>query len=445
MKKLALCIASLLVSAVSAQVNMAPNGFYTYQNGVYDSLGNRVVFRGFNYGGFDENKQGMCYGKFNCGISPLDFTIQSEWGANIVRIPINQGWWLNEEAVAGPWFVDAGLPASTDYRTMIDKIFEHAKAAGLVVIADCHRGINSEGGIDKLNMANAQTLAFWKAFAAEYKDDGQILFELLNEPRSITNDEWMNGGNGYVGMSELYTSIRALGAENLILVAGNDWAYDIRGIVDYPLPEDGYNIMIVSHTYGHPWKTYEHFDDRFGFTHRGFTAANDVYYQYPVIFTEFGYLNDNSDDLAHTSSVIEYAEKNNMSWIPWAWIGPYYLKHNMFDEKYSADPYRTPNSFGKLFQDSLAHLKDKPMPERHANAPYPGNVVNSFTEVLNLNEINGADVAVYDNRGKLVGEYKSVSSTNDLESFLEKDFDRAVYFLRVRNEGKVVYKKVVVE
>jgi hypothetical protein len=89
------------------------------------------------------------------------------------------------------------------------------------------------------------------------------------------------------------------------LVAGNEWAYDIRGIVDYPLPEDGYNIMIVSHTYGHPWKTYEHFDDRFGFTHHGFTAANDVYYQYPVIFTEFGYLNDNSDDLAHTSSVIE--------------------------------------------------------------------------------------------------------------------------------------------
>ena len=368
-KSLQPLLLAFIVLNASAQVKLAPNGYYTWKNGVYDVNGDRHIFRGFNYGGFDENSHGLCYGPLNCGINPDDFSTMARWGANIVRLPVNQTWWLNEEPVSGPWFSEAGLPANTTYRVMMDKLFELAKAAGLTVIADCHRAYTN-GAIDKLNMATAETQAFWDAFSDQYKNDGQILFELLNEPRQITNDQWMNGGNGYVGMSALYNTIRSNQAHNLILVAGNDWAYDIRGIYDYPLPENGYNILIVSHTYGNPYKTREYFDERFGFTHHGFTANNGVHYQYPVIFTEFGYLDDPSD-LAHTSSVINYAEENNMSWIPWSWVGPYYKKHYMFDQKYNADSSRTPNNYGSLFRDSLAYLKNKPMPARHADAPYP--------------------------------------------------------------------------
>jgi len=446
-----------VVNLTLAQVQIAPNGFYTWKNGIYDSNGDRHIFRGFNYGGFDENKAGLCYGVRNCGIDPNDFTIQAQWGANIVRIPLNQTWWVNEESVSGAWFSKAGLPATTNYRVMIDKIFELAKEAGLTVIADCHRG-EINGSIDKLIMGNTETQIFWDTFSEQYKDDGQILFELLNEPRQITNEEWMNGGNGYVGMSTLYNTIRENNAHNLILIGGNDYAYDIRGIKEFPLPLDGYNIMIVSHTYGHNFKTVEHFDERFGFTHNGFTANNGSYYQYPVIFTEFGYLGDNSTDLAHTASVIQYAEENNMSWIPWSWVGPYYRKHNMFDEKYNADPTRTPNGYGSLFRDSLAYLKNKPMPARHSDAPFPDDVPSSLqasemTGMISINpsEIrirkglyNSVNINLFSIFGKKISTIYNGQNTGGEIHWDSSELSPAVYVITIQIDGEYISKKFTV-
>ena len=88
-------------------------------------------------------------------------------------------------------------------------------------------------------MADTNSVTFWSEVAARYKDDGRVLFELYNEPHDVT---WTSGrtaarpASGWeaVGMQQLYDAVRAAGAENLVIIGGLDWAFDLSGVADEP-------------------------------------------------------------------------------------------------------------------------------------------------------------------------------------------------------------------
>ena len=86
-------------------------------------------------------------------------------------------------------------------------------------------------------MPDRNSLAFWKDFAAAYKNHPAVVFDLYNEPHDVSWDAWLNGGPvteknrrantelsfEAVGMQALLDAVRGTGAKNLVIAGGLDW------------------------------------------------------------------------------------------------------------------------------------------------------------------------------------------------------------------------------
>lgn len=240
------------------------------------------------------------------------------WGANIVRIPITQVFWLQ-----GNKQYDA------TYKARVIDAVKKARAAGLAVIVDNHASDRGDPNYSKTpdgqqmpDMNN--TLPFWKDVATTFKNDGGVIFELYNEPHETTWDIWLNGGDiaagptypggpfgeAYkaVGMQQLYDAVRGVGARNLVLVSGMHWGYYLDKVPQYRVK--GYNIIYGAHPYDWPDKQPEVWDRDFGVL-----AATD-----PVIISEFGAYD--CSRLWYYNAALDFADRKGMSWVAWAWWTP---------------------------------------------------------------------------------------------------------------------------
>src|SRR5262249_50369822 len=154
--------------------------------------------------------------------------------ANVVRIPMNQDFWLNDPTNDAYYF---------KYPDIVDQQVKWAEKWGMDVILDLHwsdegdysKGCDTNSGKNcQQCMADAHSQLFWQQVATKYKDDGHVLFELYNEPFKVSWYTWLNGGmsggqctnNGgstpqnflVVGMQQLYNTVRQTGAQNLVIV-----------------------------------------------------------------------------------------------------------------------------------------------------------------------------------------------------------------------------------
>src|SRR5699024_5320142 len=115
---------------------------------------------------------------------------------------------------------------------------------------------------------------------------GRVIFELYNEPHDISWQVWREGGSvaGFhaAGMQQLHDVVRAAGANNLVLIGGLDWAYDLSGVPENRI--SGYNIAYATHPYNTAQRQPADWNRAWGAL-----AVTD-----PVIVTEFGNLNDPS-------------------------------------------------------------------------------------------------------------------------------------------------------
>jgi hypothetical protein len=160
-------------------------------------------------------------------------------------------------------------------------------------------------------MADANSVTFWTEVATKYAGDGHVMFELYNEPHDVTWDVWLSGGpsgDGFTvaGMQQLYTAIRGAGAQNIVIVGGLKFAYDLSGAQTYRV--DGYNVMYATHPYNQPDKQPGDWDKSFG----------SLAVVAPVIVTEFG--DATSCSSTYADQVIQYANLHALHWTAWAWF-----------------------------------------------------------------------------------------------------------------------------
>ncbi|HET6230534.1 MAG TPA: cellulase family glycosylhydrolase [Longimicrobiaceae bacterium] len=241
-------------------------------------------------------------------LSREDFRGIKSWHANSVRIPINPSFWLSTAANYDP-----------EYRALVDSTVHRAEEAGLAVILDMH--FSDQGNpnrkaytLEPLPDAN-HAVPFWKEVAARYKDDGNVMFEMYNEPHDVSWDAWRNGAfvqdtsGSYqgVGYQQLYDAIRGTGAENIVIANGLNWGYDLSGVKSHMLT--GYNIVYGTHVYDWPEKQPGAWDAGFGYL-----AATA-----PVMIGEFGTMNCG---VPYYNAVMDYADRKNISIIAWAWYAP---------------------------------------------------------------------------------------------------------------------------
>ncbi len=150
----------------------------------------------------------------------------ADWGANAVRVSLNETCWLGINGV------DPTYSGET-YRTAIREYVDRLNAAGLRVILDLHWTAPGEAlATDQQPMADRDHAPdFWRSVAQEFKHNRSVVFDLFNEPYPDSNASstaaWecvRDGGTcpgvPYVaaGMQELVDAVRETGARNVVMV-----------------------------------------------------------------------------------------------------------------------------------------------------------------------------------------------------------------------------------
>jgi hypothetical protein len=139
---------------------------------------------------------------------------------------------------------------------------------------------------------------------------------------------WRDGDQTHAGMQQMYDAVRALGANNLVLVGGLDFAYDLDSLL--PARQlTGSNIAYVTHPY------------RFKNPPGGYDAAAAMF---PVVATEFGDaapggIGPNDCGTATYASSIDDFTRRGMGWTAWAWtVAPERCAFPALLDKYDGTP-----------------------------------------------------------------------------------------------------------
>jgi len=281
-------------SGGSSTDQAAPGGYHVVGNAIIDAHGAPHRFHGLDRPSLEWSGTGD-------HLSQADYALMASWKANVVRIALNQDFWLQASPSYAP-----------GYAQTVDQQIQWAEAAGLDVVLDLHWSDKGDFSTKpaQQRMADAHSLTFWQEVATRYKGDGRVLFELYNEPHDVPWSVWLSGGpsgDGFTvtGMQQLYDAVRGAGAENLVLCGGLQFAYDLSAAAQAPV--HGHNIVYATHPYNQPNKQPANWDAGFG----NLTAL------YPVMATEFGDTGSCAGD--YYSALIAYADAHGMSWSGWAW------------------------------------------------------------------------------------------------------------------------------
>jgi len=281
-------------------VPVAPGGYYVNGNTLCTAEGRAHLLHGVDRPSMEWDSSGE-------HLSAADFQLMATWNANVVRIALNQDFWLTGSAIHDPGYV-----------ARVDQVIAWAETAGLDVILDLHW---SDAGVlggclpsmgCQQKMADANSVTFWSEVATRYQGDGRVMFELYNEPHDVPWAIWKSGGpvDGFQspGMQALYDAVRAAGAQNLVIVGGLNWAYDLSGVADNKIV--GYNIAYATHPYESGGRGKDTWARSFAYL-----TKTD-----PVVITEFGSLDAGQTcSTEYGAALIQYADARAISWTAWAW------------------------------------------------------------------------------------------------------------------------------
>jgi len=279
----------LLVLACLIAISLA---YSTSGNKILDPNGKPILLRGVARPSLEWSATGE-------HLSLSDYQLIKGWGANVVRLGLSQCYWLSTSSLY-----------NANYKSTIDQQVTWIKGLGLGVIIDLHwsnQGVNSNS-CGQQTMLDSNSLTFWKEVATKYLNDPLVIFELYNEPHDVSWSVWKNGGDagGYntPGMLAAYNAVRATGANNVVIINGLNYAFDLTGIPANAI--SGSNIVYGTHPYDYSGKQVSDYDSAFG----------NLASTYPLIATEFGEYNCNP---TYISNFIDYANRKSMSWTAWAW------------------------------------------------------------------------------------------------------------------------------
>ena len=244
------------------------------------------------------------------------------WGGNIVRLPLSENYWLYGSPSQGC--------SSAQYHTVLKRVVDILTSLNLNVMLDLqwtNAGGQSPGAGDAWSMPDQDSVTFWQQVASIYKNYRNVLFEIYNEPHWLNNWTcWRNGcaivgdysgltGHDHsrynyqaVGMQTLLDTIRQSGANNLVIVGGIDWGFDLSQLSTYHLK--GTNVVYDTHPYSYKAKLPAHWDTAFG----------QISASYPVISAESGEYDCQS---TYVSQLFSYFDAHDIGWISWAWAPPW--------------------------------------------------------------------------------------------------------------------------
>jgi hypothetical protein len=283
------------------------------------------------------------------------------WGANVVRIPLNEDCWLNTNLPAGDPYGGAG------YQHAIESFVSDLNAHGIYAILDLHwTAPGSQIAAEQQPMPDMDhSPAFWTSVATAFKANRAVAFDLFNEPFDPTdqrsgNDKnasdavtwgcWETGtkpdpvgggappvpcytqayddsGNPTVryqiaGLQTLLTAIRNAGATQPVLAGGLNYADDLTQWADHA-PDDPRNQEAASfHNYQGDGKC-----DDVDCWNQQIAPLNAHPQGVPVVtgeFAEDNYLaagcNATPGSDTFDNRYMNWADTKGVSYVAWVWL-----------------------------------------------------------------------------------------------------------------------------
>jgi hypothetical protein len=344
------------------EISISGNHFVNGLNGT----GQTIQLRGVNV----SSSEYACadnYGYDDGNYTDATAAAIAAWGANAVRIPLNEDCWLNTNLPAGDPYGGAG------YEHEIESFVSDLNAHGIYAILDLHwTAPGNQTALEQQPMPDMDHAPpFWISVATAFKSNPAVMFDLFNEPYDPTDlrsgDDgnasdavtwgcWETGskpdpvGGGappvpcytqayddannpttryqIVGMQTLVTDIRNVGATQPIIAGGLDFANDVGDTNDangggqgwmQHAPDDPLNQEAASfHNYqGEGCDNQTCWDG----------TVKPVAAHVPVVtgeFAEDNYLaagcNANSGASTFDDRYMNWADANGVSYAAWVWL-----------------------------------------------------------------------------------------------------------------------------
>jgi len=197
-----------------------------------------------------------------------DIDAMARWGFNSVRLPMHYALYtlpVEQEPVAGKQtWLEEGFRRT-------DELLAWAKANDLYLILDLHAAPGGQGNDINISDRDPEApslwddarqqdkmVALWKELARRYKDEPYIAaYDIINEPNwGFADRDDKNGckENDNAPLRELLVrttrAIREVDRKHLIVIEGNCWGNNYRGVLDEGPWDD--NLAISFHKY---WNT----------------------------------------------------------------------------------------------------------------------------------------------------------------------------------------------
>ncbi|MCU1451637.1 MAG: cellulose-binding family [Acidimicrobiales bacterium] len=335
MRRLMLVLGSCLVVAAPLWTTSPAQGaatlaapLHTSGNQILDATGAPVRMRGLNRDGLEMNSDG------GGNLDDNEFAHAREWGANVVRVPLNEDFWTQ---------LCPTTSYDRAYQGRVDALVNSVTSRGMIAVLALARNprfvCDPNSNAAQKMASSPGSLIFWRSVATRYKNNPLVAFEPYNEPHNISDDVWLNGGPvsdfplnwQAAGMQQMYATIRGTGAQNLVFVSGISWsAAPPKKVVA------GNDIVYGMHVYTCPvaappkcvqptqvgpfgllWVNVAPVDpyDPTAILDRWTTFAAT----HPVAITEFGW--PSPDDGTYNANVVAAAENRGWGWMAFAWNG----------------------------------------------------------------------------------------------------------------------------
>jgi len=154
------------------------------------------------------------------------------FGANAVRIPMNEDCWLGNSG--GISFGGAA------YRTALLAWIHLLEANGITPIPE----IQMDSTLTGRPQPGPDTALFWSSFTQAVGSDTRVIMDTFNEPHNTTWSAW----KGY--QQTLVNAIRNAGGQQVIALEGLQWAQDMSGWLVNKPTDPANKLMASFHSYG---------------------------------------------------------------------------------------------------------------------------------------------------------------------------------------------------
>jgi hypothetical protein len=262
---------------------------------IINDHGKAIILKGMTRPSLEWNEQGE-------NLSAYDIQKMRAWGANVVRINLNQEY----------WFKSAPAALRGSYKQIINALVYNAIQNDMAVILV----LRTVGRGKSIDMANRESLQFWKEVATDYKNFGTVMFELFSKPANIQPATWLDGNELFAGYQQLYNAVRSVGADNICIVDGLDWGYDLSFV------NNGFKVAGTNVVYGA--QPYNNKGDK---KYKGPGGSLDQNFQgifgnNPILITEFGvnifaYYPKGYETIYR--NFISYASTHGIGYVAYAW------------------------------------------------------------------------------------------------------------------------------